>query len=51
VVLTEPAAGGHRWRLTEAPDQVALVSERYRRFREEAIDQWIQQIEQPPLRT
>jgi predicted secreted protein len=29
VSLREPAATGHRWRLTDAPEHVALVSERY----------------------
>ena len=29
VALREPAATGHRWRLTDAPEYVALISERY----------------------
>jgi predicted secreted protein len=29
VVLREPAATGHRWRLTDAPAQVVVVGERY----------------------
>ena len=29
VELREPAATGHRWRLAEAPVQIALVDERY----------------------
>ena len=29
VALREPAATGHRWRLTDAPAQVALIEERY----------------------
>ena len=29
VALEEPAATGHRWRLTQAPAQVDVVNERY----------------------
>jgi predicted secreted protein len=29
VALREPAATGHRWRLTDAPEYVALIGERY----------------------
>ncbi|MCA1835588.1 MAG: protease inhibitor I42 family protein, partial [Actinobacteria bacterium] len=29
VALREPAATGHRWRLTDVPEDVALIRERY----------------------
>ena len=29
VSLREPAATGHRWRLTEAPAEIAVIDERY----------------------
>lgn len=29
VALREPAATGHRWRLKDAPEHVALIGERY----------------------
>ena len=31
VLLGEPAATGHRWRLVKAPAEVALIDERYDR--------------------